>query len=101
MKMEKYLPYSCIIMLPQWVKVRPHSTIKKSGLLRNDAEFGTQIMQANCCYVDAINEDTAMSWFNYPEKCLNERCLSTSSTSNHSQLLPSSDCECQALEHQR
>jgi hypothetical protein len=32
---------------------------------------------------------------------LNERCLSTSSTSNHSKLLPSSDGECQALQHQR
>jgi hypothetical protein len=32
---------------------------------------------------------------------LNERCLSTSSTSNHSKLLPASDGECQALEHQR
>jgi hypothetical protein len=65
--------------------------IKKSGLLRNNAEFGTQIIQANCCYVDAINEDTATGWFNYAEKHLNERCLSTSSTSNHSELLPSSD----------
>ncbi len=89
--MEKNLPYNCIIVLPQWVKVRPHSTIKKSGLLRNNAEFGTQIIQANCCYVHAINEDTATGWFNYPEKHLIERCLSTSSTSNHSELLPSSD----------
>jgi hypothetical protein len=91
MKMEKNLPYNCIIVLPQWIKVRPHSTIKKSGLLRNNAEFGMQIIQANCCYVDASNEDTATAWFNYPEKHLNERCLSTSSTSNHSKLLPSSD----------
>ncbi len=42
--MEKNLPYNCIIVLPQWVKVRPHSTIKKSGLLSNNAEFGTQII---------------------------------------------------------
>jgi hypothetical protein len=66
MKMEKNLPYNCIIVLPQWVKVRPHSTIKKSGLwgtmLSLERDHSSQLLLCWCHQWGYSHQLVQLSW---------------------------------------
>ncbi len=49
------------IVQPPWVNVKFYNTIKEGGLLKNDVEYGAQIIQTNWCDVNVIDENMSLA----------------------------------------
>ena len=57
----------------KWIEIVPQSTYKQDGVLRDDGEPGTQVMQSQSGNIDTINADAARIQFENSEETQSKR----------------------------
>lgn len=65
-----YLPNLFVGIFFKGIEIAPHGAFKHGWILRDDTEFGPQIMKSNCCYVDVINHNMTFYRIDCPKKSL-------------------------------
>ncbi len=96
----QYLPNLRIKMLCKRVKVEAYSPSKQSGLLGDDAQSRSDIMQSEGGDIQTINQDLPSCWFHKTEKRTDKGGFATASATHHTHSLTSLKCTCNSPQHQ-
>lgn len=99
--MESYLPYFIIRIQPKGVYIASNSSLEEDRFLRDDSKTRPKIMKAELAYVDPINYYLPTIRFYQPKEHLDQSRLSTSSSTNNTNFLPSMDAERYSFQYQR
>lgn len=99
--MESYLPYFIIRIQPKGVYIASNSSLEEDRFLRDDSKTRPKIMKAELAYIDPINYYLPTIRFYQPKEHLDQSRLSTSSSTNNTNFLPSMDAERYSFQYQR
>ena len=98
---KPYLPYVCVAMFAEWIKVISHGALEQCRLLWNDSKLGPKILQPNRADIKTINNHTPSGWFDQPEQGLNKSGLSASCSSYNTNFFSIPDIQGDPLQNQR